>query len=865
MVLEVYRSSFLSRPHERGQMDLLMKYLKAKFDTKDERCMAVIGARIPVTLHGELIHYEFDVIVFKDNKIVAVDLKNFGGRIHAKCFPSAAWEADDGHGFTPVPGKPFDQARYHRIDLCNFLQNRLLSGGTGDKKADSEGSPWEIPHYLDEHVSVWVATAEGSKPKPEGLTYVDARWFKVLPLEEVTQRLEFEREGRLLTEEQFQEFLKLMDAIRVPWNEWHRGLELEQVPEDRQPKNRVISGLLSTGLHENLLEALGYIRRLGMRQYVSEVKDCLHNREMADVRLESLKVLSEWEVEDLGILFMECLTDPSLQIVSFTLDYLCRVSVPEAFPALANVLRNGPANYAPAAITAMTLSGHAGACDPVFEFAKLKFSPNGFQILKDWSEALHSRKEVTREEYYSGKRVMFFDLETQRMNHLALFRVTCEALGTLNCTLAASWLEEFLVSPRRIGLDRDSFPDYGEDHVLNCHSVFSAALEGLSRMRDRRIMPLLLERLAKMNEDYQDSIIRALGKIGDPSASKPLIAILEKGPERFRDAIIHALGSVGGDAAFDAISRRYVATPTGQSGYWAGKELVRISPVKTETLLVREIGSNRNEEFKEEFLRALLPVATPNSVDLMISLLRNPLHSAWASNVLGKLSSNRKTFRRIMHLTRSDNPLEQSSAILALGDYYLDNLNELAGFEGKGTPVEVRRAVTALYHAAKATERLRKYAGDPDNEVRSNVFMAMESKGRYYGRFFASSNSGLGEGCALVVTQEELVVRFELKLELIPLNVLECAALAQTEGNRCGLYTIAKRGGKDESVLFVSTRQTYDWEEDRLLESLLNDLLKGSPKGMRRSLSEEDARTTSSLWSKVPSDLSSYEEDPWND
>jgi HEAT repeat protein len=866
MVLEVYRSSFLSRAHERDQMDLLMKYLKAKFDTKDERCMVVIRAKIPVTLHGEVIHYEFDVIVFKDNKIVAIDLKNVGGRIRANCFPGSYWEADDGQGFTQVPGKPFDQARYHRIDLCRFLQNRLLSKGIDYKKAEGEGGFWEIPRYLDEHVGAWVATAEGSKPKPEGLTYIDARWFKVLPFEEVARRLEFEREGRLLTDEQFQEFLKLMDAIRVPWDEWHRGLGLEQVPQDRQPKNRIISGLLNAGSHENLLEALSYIRRLDMRQYVPEVKDCLHNREMEDIRLESLKVLMEWEVEDLGTLLMECLTDPSPQIVSFVLGYLCRVSVPEAFPALAIILRNGPADYAPAAITAITLLGHPEACDSIFDFAKRKFSPDGFQILKDWSEALHSRKEITREEYYSGKRVMFIDLETQLRNHLALFRVTCEALGTLNCAVAASWLEDLLVSPRRIGIDRDSFPDYGEDHVTNCHAVFSAALDGLSRMRNCRIVPLLLERLAQMSEDYRESIVWALGNIGDSSASKPLVEYLEKGPEYHRDATIHALGSIGGDDAFDAVAKHYVTAPTGQSGYWAGKELVRISPERAENLLLREIGSNPNEEFKGEFLRVLLPIATPTSVELMISLLRNPLHSAWASEVLGKLSTDRKVFRRIMQLTRSENPLEQASAILALGDYYIDHLDELAVFEGKGTPVEVRRAVTVLYHAAKATERLRKYAEDSDSEVRSNVFLAMESKGRHYGHFFVSSDSGPAEGCALVVTPEELITRLRLKIGFTPLNVLECAVLTKTEDNRYGLYIRAKHAGKDKSCLLVPTwPERYDGEENRLIRMLLNDILKAAPREIRRSLTEEDTKIAGSLWAKVPSDLSRAEEEYWSD
>ena len=86
MALLVYKFSDYEHTAEREQYRVLCKYLKAYYENRDEICIFIANYNI--------YDCELDGMIIKQDAIMAVELKNFGGTITA--VENGHWKAEDG-------------------------------------------------------------------------------------------------------------------------------------------------------------------------------------------------------------------------------------------------------------------------------------------------------------------------------------------------------------------------------------------------------------------------------------------------------------------------------------------------------------------------------------------------------------------------------------------------------------------------------------------------------------------------------------------------------------------------------------------------------------------------------------------------
>ncbi len=466
----------------------------------------------------------------------------------------------------------------------------------------------------------------------------------------------------------------------------------------------LLDSWISSGDATQVTEALSYISKLWLRQYENEILYLWHISN-PDIRQRCLSILISWNSEKLPTILSEALSDNEPTIISLALTHLSQIGFPEAFPALRNMLRNNQGQFTRQVLKAIAASGHRSSCEALMEFAIQKFESKNFAISAEYDEAAISwksgRQDYLKNGRYEEERGALNDLEHRKRDFLSLFRSVCEAMGEAKCSHAVPWLLEFVSSPRRMGLDRDAFPDFGEYRFDSCYSVFQIAAEAMGEIGSQEALPTLLQKLESVGEDYQEIIINALGEIGDPAASTELAKYLDhvKNPHMY-DRTVYALGQTGAKDAFDKLAANYVKDPLSDSGRWTAEALVKIDVKKFENTLLTALQSEANQEFKDAFLFALLPIATTESAQILFPLLKDPVLSNRAAWILSNLSNDLGVSSKAKTLTKSQDSIEKAAAIFILNDYYLKHLSEIEQFEGSAEGVEVRRAVTSLYEVS---------------------------------------------------------------------------------------------------------------------------------------------------------------------
>ena len=885
MVLQVFRRGFLYKKHEREQMTRLINYLHQAFSKKAVDCSIIIDPKFYLQDNdGRELTSNPDAIIFKDNEIIIIELKSWKGKIYANCRKGQQWENEDK---TPIPVKknPFVQVTDHRNMLTDCLINLM------------DNNPKASQQDIARHIKAWVVTSENSKPilnnPPEKRGY--RKWFKVLPVEQVHIKLELEKNpDKFLTNTQFTKFRKLLNAVEVPHDKWYNDESLEDLPNDQLLRIPKINHFLNINKSDRLLLALHYIEELDLHQYVSDVNNCCSNK-FPEVRLKALKILIDWNVENLSTLLSSALSDPYPPIVDTALDYLENNSVPETFPALSNLLRNNEKvlkiridnsfcnkcnnfiamsdalkkgcnheGYIPqvhlkfisSVIMAIVKSGNSGSCDTIMQFADSKFEKRKFGVFCEYVDALRKKGTYT------------VSLDVEAKNIRDLFKTTCKALGELKCKKAVKWLMEFVKTPRRIGFEHDAWIESGQGSSL-CISTFENAVRALGKTGDKQCLPLLYEKLDSTDEVYQHSLIVAIGEIGDSSSSETLVKFLEN--EDLYDVTVQSLGKTGGDVAFDALAPRYISNPDSQSGMWICEVLASIDKSRFETILLNAISNPETEsEFKNEFFQALRPIASIKSADVLFSLLKDPDFINTAQQILSNLSTfEPKVRERAEELVKSSNPIEQASGIRILEDDYIGNPNELAKFERKPMSVEVRRAVTEMYRIAGSIDQILKYANDPDKEVRSNVFESFYQRDGIYQsisgislrNFFLSSDKEESERCNIIVDRDGLAIKFSKKVIFLKKKVILKTVVRKGPQDRYGVYLKITEFNAERSYLLVPIR--YSDGETREGANQLNDRIAEITKTDRKvpEITDDEVKKITSLWNKVPIKFKDDEED----
>lgn len=108
----------------------------------------------------------------------------------------------------------------------------------------------------------------------------------------------------------------------------------------------------------------------------------------------------------------------------------------------------------------------------------------------------------------------------------------------------------------------------GPDNLLtlagaSCPQVRALSVYALGEIREIRAVPVLIERLGDQNKAVRRISARALGKIGDPEATEPLIASLDNPQEALvvRCTAAQALGQLSNIRAANALLRASKSEP----------------------------------------------------------------------------------------------------------------------------------------------------------------------------------------------------------------------------------------------------------------------------------------------------------------
>lgn len=145
MSLLVYRVKKYENTAENDQYDEICEKLKKEYSGKEELCLFVANYNI-----GDC---ELDGIIFKNDAVISVEFKNYGGVLTARS--NGHWTLSDG---TIVKGgsrkTPYDQAKLNHIRLRDGLKYMIDAGRVQALIVFNQ--PIELNNQLDWKVRSWL-------------------------------------------------------------------------------------------------------------------------------------------------------------------------------------------------------------------------------------------------------------------------------------------------------------------------------------------------------------------------------------------------------------------------------------------------------------------------------------------------------------------------------------------------------------------------------------------------------------------------------------------------------------------------------------------------------------------------------------
>src|SRR5450759_4675309 len=149
MGFDVYVAGYPLEPHERKQVNKLLREFHLWFSNSSSNCTAIIGLEIP--------NAQIDLLLLKDNRLIVVELKNYSGPIMADCSSEdKLWTGlSDGKQVSLGTTNPYFQARRERLSLAKFLRKGIIR----DQKRTTTASYYEpdpLFGKIVDNISAWV-------------------------------------------------------------------------------------------------------------------------------------------------------------------------------------------------------------------------------------------------------------------------------------------------------------------------------------------------------------------------------------------------------------------------------------------------------------------------------------------------------------------------------------------------------------------------------------------------------------------------------------------------------------------------------------------------------------------------------------
>ncbi len=844
-MFQLFRAGYLSSDRERRQMTRLIGYLASEYGSRgeDEKCLFIIEPSIPEIIRGREIPRYPDALILKDGMFVIVEMKEYKGEIIADCSTDSAWRSSSGEIIQP-PGSqnPFEQASFYRDVLVEFLQTRFVDYKSAPGWA--KVTPAKMEEWVEQHVVSLIVTDEASRPSVTGFFYRQPRFFDVVPLDKLPQKIAFLRAStQLFKPSKINSFIKALGA-KPTTLDWYRGAlnELSSFV-GLIPK---ITDWMESEEHEHISRGLRFIKELDLKQHIPHVANCWREKKYPDLRIECLYLLIEWQSSEIGKALDEALNDEDSQIFHFALDYLSKHGYIETIPSLERILKVGSPEIQKVALKAIAASGDKSSAATIFDFAKKNLFDQPFKEFQFWSERVKKYREKLVNRVVDKE---FAELERKKASTVSLFCTVIDALGYLDYTESIPWLMQIVDDPTSIGFEATDY-SHLNSFFSSYFRVFEAACKALGSLGkgNKKITELLVGKLANAPEEYQQRIINTLGDLDDLNAESALLPfVIDRNHIFFYDATL-ALSKLKSEKAFDPIAKAYLHNVHDDSGHWAEEALAKINPIEFEKILLEKIKSEENDdETKIYFLSILLPIVTLESADVLFPLLANEELSGNAAWVLWKLSYDKGVRERAMRLTQSNNPLEKATAIYVLEDYFKQNLDELEKLK-KGASVEVRGAIMSIYYASKLKDKLVEFANDSDEQIRDGVFLYFAGDAIYHGSCVMASNFTEPVRCQVVINRETLILKLPEEVLFLPKQFLK--AQITDNDDVFGVYIENTQNNQlIQRMLLVPLDRSIGVSE-RMAQKLFSDLGCSA-----NSLTVKDRSNIRNLWEKIPKNM----------
>lgn len=820
MTFRVFRTGYLSRPHERKQMNYLISLLHKKFTNSTEDVRLIVDFNV-----GRQI----DSLVFKDGKFIILELKNIGGKIIAELLPGGSWKHMADGEERVLDRNPFSQVGAQRATLMEYIWENVL----GNQKSLDSYDP-RISSFK-RHFGGWVVTRSAADIRYVGREPRKVPWFATVTIDDVPRSLLFERgEGLLDSEEYFRRFLDLIGAEERPWDEWILGAELVAVEKEAYPiRIPQLGFLLSSRNPEYVQRGLRYVFELGLGDYSREVSIASANPN-ASVRMTALDILIAWDAPNLGNILAQFLSDESPNLRKKALGQLGERACPEVIPEVTVLLASENMKEVIGALKALGITENPDACQSVLEYANER---------------------------------SFFD----EVDKTTPWYTLIETIGQLKCKESAPWLLSLLTSLEDVEpSERDDFKDMVQEQTVL----------SLGKTGDSRALEPLLERARTYKNEWIITPIRALGDLGMPEAIETLLPFLEYDSNWVQNETVMALGKINTEDVFDPLAEFYFEGHVVEEGVavrlHVENALVSINPRRLEKVLLRRIEDRELRDNDESWRLVLLlwRVASEACVDTIFPYLKNRTFYLNAAEILGKIDSSELEYR-MNALLRSRDAYERAAGVFHMSQKKgKDLLNELRKLENDSDNV-VRRVVADVYnfmHNVTGRSSLLRMAYDEDLVVQYTVYTAhiggsihfLDSSWVCFGDEASKARYVLlTEGGILAwLDEEEEYPQDEQEVEDQPRRLLfieakniERAATVELTEENLGLYVATGTDAERREYLIKPENPFGTIDPDRELSTFLHELMGVSMRDLGPpSLSTEETETVKRLWSLSKTD-----------
>lgn len=563
---------------------------------------------------------------------------------------------------------PFGQTRAHREAFEHFVNELPPSLLQTPREFDPTREP-----------AAWGVVQPGSKSGVDREPPDAYRWFELVPIDELSDRLTH-LEGLLaLPDGAWDGILRRLSAERVPIaGEWWKIL-LRRHPQDSPVEtNPEVSTPAPAPTSADLVDTIQYISRNDLREYADWLVGQL-SCEDGRVRAAALSLLLNWKSPLVCPTLVRDLSVGTREDREFALTQLRSIRCPEAVPEIRRALTS--------------------AALPLHQLIQALITCAGSDSYGDVVSLAH-RMISDR-----------LDVEDER------WRSVVEGLGRFSGDAPARELIElFRASPN---LPSRLVPDGGD-------SLRSSIMDVLGRSESAFASAFLITELEGSSADGLD-LIRALTLRPHPTAVAALAPYLESPDEPTRHLVIRALVLAGTPASTAILLKKLetllLSGPVGPDSDWEAErlftELLPTARQKLERMCCRVLDTGHAANTMRA-LQTLSFVANRSSIPTLSKLLEDPQYSDFVAEILGEIADS-GVQKRGLELIESPNELLRSAGVRMVAQARSDEVvSALVPLEDDPSPL-VRRAVVDVYgrwDSAALRHRLLKLMADPTPDVR---------------------------------------------------------------------------------------------------------------------------------------------------